>query len=100
MKVRQGFRSVNDNRAERDFLGFLRHLRRFRYALWPTRWREGPVDPTAQPDKVQLHVVLPYKFQPTDEPRVKSLLDRGYRIVQLQRVSDREVIVTLTNRPA
>ena len=58
------------------------------------------MDPTAQPDKVQLHVVLPYKFQPTDEPRVKSLLDRGYRIVQLQRVTDREVIVTLTNRPA
>jgi hypothetical protein len=44
--------------------------------------------------------VLPYKFQPTDEPRVKSLLDRGYRIVQLQRVTDREVIVTLTNQPA
>ncbi len=58
------------------------------------------MDPNAQPDTVQLHVVLPYKFQPTDEPRVKNLLDRGYRIVQLQRVTDREVIITLTNRPA
>ena len=58
------------------------------------------MNPTAQPDQVQLHLVLPYKFQPTDEPRVKSLLDDGYRIVQLQRVTDREVIITLTNRPA
>jgi hypothetical protein len=57
------------------------------------------VDSPAQPDKVQLHLVLPYKFQPTDEPRVKNLLDRGYRILDLQRVTDREVIVTLTNQP-
>ncbi len=55
---------------------------------------------TAQRDKIQLHLVLPYKFQPTDDSRVKSLLDRGYRIVQLQRVTDREVIITLTNQPA
>ena len=52
-----------------------------------------------QPDRIQLHLVLPYKFEPTDEPRVSSLLARGYRIVQFQRVSDREVIVTLTNLP-
>ena len=57
------------------------------------------MDRSTQIDQVQLHVVLPYKFQPTDEPRVKDLLDRGYRIVQLQRVTDREVIVTLTNQP-
>jgi hypothetical protein len=57
------------------------------------------VDRPAQHDKVQLHLVLPYKFQPTDEPRVKNLLDRGYRILDLQRVTDREVIVTLTNQP-
>ena len=59
-----------------------------------------PVDRPEQNDKIQLHLVLPYKFQPTEEPRVKNLLDRGYRIVQLQRVTDREVVITLTNRPA
>ena len=53
-----------------------------------------------QPDKVQLHLVLPYKFEPTDEPQVRGLLDRGYRIVQLQRMTDREVIVTLAHPPA
>ena len=57
------------------------------------------MDQTVHSDRVQLHLVLPYKFQPTDEPRVKDLLDRGYRIEQLQRVSDREVVLTLTNRP-
>jgi len=57
------------------------------------------VDRPATTDKIQLHLVLPYKFQPTDEPRVKNLLDRGYRILDLQRVTDREVIITLTNQP-
>lgn len=54
---------------------------------------------TRPADKIQLHLVLPYKFEPLDEPRIKKLLDDGYRIVQLQRVSDREAVVTLTNRP-
>ena len=45
---------------------------------------------------VQLHLVLPYRHQPREDPRIKAYLDRGYRIVQLQRVTDREVIVTLT----
>ena len=57
------------------------------------------MDRPATTDKIQLHLVLPYKFQPTDEPRVKNLLDRGYRILDLQRVTDREVIITLTNQP-
>ncbi len=100
MKVWQGSKSVNDNSAEKDFLGVLAGSSAVPLCSPFTRRREVPVDPTAQPDKVQLHLVLPYKFQPTDEPRVKSLLDRGYRIVQLQRVTDREVIVTLTNQPA
>jgi hypothetical protein len=56
------------------------------------------VDRGAQAKRVQLHLVLPYKFQPTDEPRVKDLLDNGYRIEQLQRVTDREVLVTLTKQ--
>ncbi|NIM01300.1 MAG: hypothetical protein GTN89_10750 [Acidobacteria bacterium] len=58
------------------------------------------MDAQVQHEKIQLHLVLPYKFQPTDEPRVKQLLDRGYRIVQLQRVTDREVLITLTDQPA
>jgi predicted GNAT superfamily acetyltransferase len=53
------------------------------------------VQQAAQPDKVQLHLVLPYKFEPTDDAQVSGLLERGYRIVQFQRVTDREVIVTL-----
>ena len=56
------------------------------------------MDRGAQANRVQLHLVLPYKFQPTDEPRVKDLLDNGYRIEQLQRVTDREVLVTLTKQ--
>ena len=46
-------------------------------------------------ERVQFHLVLPYKLQPRDNPRVRGYLDRGYRIVQLQRVTDREVLVTL-----
>ena len=46
-------------------------------------------------DRVQLHLVLPYKFEPRRDPRVRRYLDRGYRIVTLQRLSDREAMVTL-----
>jgi hypothetical protein len=50
------------------------------------------------PDKrkrIQLHLVLPYKFDPADHHEVRAYLDRGYRIEQFQRVTDREVVVTL-----
>jgi hypothetical protein len=47
-------------------------------------------------DRVQLHLVLPYKFEPRQDRRVRSYLDRGYRIRQLQRISDREVLITLS----
>jgi len=47
-------------------------------------------------ERVQLHLVLPYKFEPRRDRRVKSYLDRGFRIRQLQRVSDREVLITLS----
>ena len=59
---------------------------------------EVRVRETDPPETIQLHLVLPYKFEPTDEPRVSRLLDRGYRIVQFQRVTDREALITLTNR--
>jgi hypothetical protein len=45
--------------------------------------------------RVQLHLVLPYKADPIEHHRIKAYLDRGYRIEQLQRLTDREAIVTL-----
>ena len=45
--------------------------------------------------RVQLHLVLPYKADPIEHNRVRAYLDRGYRIEQLQRITDREAIVTL-----
>jgi hypothetical protein len=51
-------------------------------------------------DRIQLHLVLPYKHEVRDHPRIKSHLESGYRIVQLQRVTDREVLVTLTRSAA
>ena len=45
--------------------------------------------------RVQLHVVLPYKADPVEHNHVRSYLDRGYRIEQFQRITDREALVTL-----
>ncbi len=47
------------------------------------------------PDRIQLHLELPYKDEAATHPRIKAHLERGYRIEQLQRVTDREVLVTL-----
>jgi len=44
---------------------------------------------------IQLHLVLPYKFDPIEHRRVRELLARGYRIDQFQRITDREALVTL-----
>jgi len=49
---------------------------------------------------VQLHLKLPFKKQPGEHPRVRDLLQKGYRIVQLQRITDQEVVITLTLGPA
>jgi len=46
-------------------------------------------------ETVQLHLVLPYRIEPRDDPRVLAYLDRGYRVHELQRVTDREVLITL-----
>ncbi len=48
--------------------------------------------------RVQLHLVLPYKLQPREHGRVREYLAHGYRIEQLQRISDREALVTLALR--
>jgi hypothetical protein len=55
-------------------------------------------NPTAPGEKVQLHLLLPYKFHPREHPRIRRYLARGYGIAQLQRLSDREVVVTLVAR--
>ena len=45
--------------------------------------------------RVQLHLVLPYKADPAQHNQIRAYLDRGYLIEQLQRISDREAVVTL-----
>ena len=50
---------------------------------------------TSQGDLVQLHLEHPYSIEIRDHSRVKRYLEGGYRIHHLQRVSDREVLVTL-----
>ena len=49
------------------------------------------------PGRVQLHLVLPYKFEPRNDQRVRAYLERGFRIVELQRITDREALITLSN---
>ena len=52
-------------------------------------------DPESRkPERVQLHLVLPYNIEARRDPRVRGYLDRGYHIAELQRVTDREVLVT------
>lgn len=46
-------------------------------------------------ERVQLHLVLPYKIEVKDDPRVRAYLERGYRVRDLQRVTDQEVLITL-----
>jgi hypothetical protein len=45
--------------------------------------------------RIQLHLTLPYKLEPGKHPRVARLLAEGYRVLQLQRLTDRDAIVTL-----
>lgn len=50
--------------------------------------------------RVQLQFVLPYKQQAMDHPDIQRQLNQGFRIAQIQRVSDREVLVTFEGKPA
>lgn len=45
---------------------------------------------------VQLHLIHPYNIEIRRNAKVRAYLDKGYRIVQLQRLTDREVLVTLS----
>ena len=44
---------------------------------------------------IQLHLTHSYKIEISRHPRVSSYLARGYSIINLQRISDRDVLVTL-----
>ena len=46
-------------------------------------------------ERSQLLIDLQYKNEPRDHPAIRPLLEQGYRVAQLQRVSDREALVTL-----
>ena len=50
--------------------------------------------------RIQLHLALPYKFDPWQHPRISRLLQQGYKVAQLQRLTDRDAIVTLERAPA
>jgi predicted GNAT superfamily acetyltransferase len=44
---------------------------------------------------IQVQLPVPYRREPRNDERLRSYLDRGYRIVHYQRLSDAEVVVTL-----
>jgi len=44
-------------------------------------------------DRVQLQLPIPYHREPRDDERVRRYLDRGFRIVQYQRLTDQEVVL-------
>ena len=44
---------------------------------------------------MQLHLILPFKLEARDHPRVRERLAQGYRLADLQRLTDREVLVVL-----
>jgi hypothetical protein len=54
-----------------------------------------PRDREPPPARLQLHLQLPYKIELRRDARVRRYLERGYRVEQLQRLSDREALVTL-----
>ncbi len=60
--------------------------------LWPMS------EAATEPDQLQVHLVLPYNIEARRDVRVKGYLSRGYRIVELQRISDREVLITFARQ--
>ena len=48
----------------------------------------------APTDRLQLQYWLPYGREARDDERIRRQLDLGWRIAQLQRLSDQEVLVT------
>lgn len=56
---------------------------------YPPRAPEGAVA-----RRLQIQIDLPYHREPKDDERVRRYLDAGWRIGQLQRLTDREVVIT------
>jgi hypothetical protein len=50
--------------------------------------------------RVQLHVSLPYKQEPKAHPKVSRLLAEGWKVAGLQRLTDRDALVTLERGPS
>jgi hypothetical protein len=44
--------------------------------------------------RLQIQIPLPYGREPRNDERIRRQLDLGWRIAQLQRLSDQEVLVT------
>ncbi len=44
--------------------------------------------------RLQIQVPLPYGRQARDDERIAAYLETGWRIAELQRLSDQEVLVT------
>ena len=45
--------------------------------------------------RIQLQIPLPYKAEPKSDPQVGRLIEAGYTIAQLQRLTDGEALITL-----
>ena len=54
----------------------------------------------ASAHRVQIQFDLPYRREPRSDERIRSYLDQGLRIVQMQRLSDQEVMITFEGPPA
>jgi len=54
--------------------------------------------PVGTSRRVQIQVPLPYGREPLQDERIKKHLDAGWRISQLQRLTDQEVLVTFEVR--
>ena len=48
----------------------------------------------AETRRLQLQYALPYGREARDDERIRRQLELGWRIAQLQRLSDQEVLVT------
>lgn len=48
----------------------------------------------SEADRIQVHLPLAYRHEPLENESVRRYLAEGYRIAGLQRVSDRDVLIT------
>ena len=50
--------------------------------------------------RVQLHVSLAYKQEPKVHPKVSRMLAEGWKVAGVQRLTDRDALVTLERAPS